>query len=131
MKNNVVHTGTMTTTSAGLVGPCLPAGEEHHDPGAGDRQAITSEPFIRATLKTKRTPPSSPWDVLRLGKARMNLPPGGNWLWRMKPGAAQQTGEMLGKWAEKRGGWGAGRTDLGKMNLAEDVARFNYLEKYI
>lgn len=58
-----------------------------------------TEAFLRATLKSRADTAIIPMqDILRLpGTARMNLPGtvGGNWLWRMKPGA---TTPKLAKW---------------------------------
>jgi len=58
-----------------------------------------SDAFITATFKSAANTAMVPMqDVLRLGEqARMNLPGtvGGNWLWRMKPGAASAS---VAKW---------------------------------
>ncbi len=101
MKNNVVYTGTHDNNT--LLGWWANSSQLEKNTAVlalGIRHGEDlSEAFIRATLKSEADTAIIPMqDILRLGeKARMNLPGslGGNWLWRMKPGAATA---KLAKW---------------------------------
>ena len=93
-RNSVVYTGTHDNNT--LLGWWASSPQPEKNTALlalGIRQGEDlSEAFIRATLNSEADTAMIPMqDVLRLGgAARMNLPGtlGGNWQWRMKPGAA-------------------------------------------
>ncbi len=93
-QNNVVYTGTHDNNT--LLGWWANASHQERNNailalGIRHDEDLT-EAFIRATLQSAADTAIIPMqDILRLPQtARMNLPGslGGNWLWRMKPGAA-------------------------------------------
>ena len=99
-KNSVIYTGTHDNNT--LLGwwACSSVTERNTAIialGIRHDEDLT-EAFLRAALESQADTAILPMqDVLRLGEtARMNLPGtvGGNWLWRMKPGAA---GKKLAK----------------------------------
>lgn len=101
IKNNVVYTGTHDNNT--LLGWWKHAS---HQEKINTLLALQikkedefTDAFIRGTLKSAADTAIIPMqDVLRLNEdARMNLPGtlGGNWLWRMKPGAATPA---IAKW---------------------------------
>jgi 4-alpha-glucanotransferase len=93
-RNSVVYTGTHdNNTLLGWWARCSIAERNTAILALGIRQdEDLTEAFLRATLTSAADTAILPMqDILRLGEsARMNLPGtvGGNWLWRMKPGAA-------------------------------------------
>jgi len=100
-ENNVVYTGTHDNNT--LLGWWARAShQEKHNTllalGIRHDEEFTHA-FLRGTLKSRAMIAIIPMqDILRLGEsARMNLPGtvGGNWLWRMKPGAAT---DKLARW---------------------------------
>ena len=100
-KNSVVYTGTHDNNT--LLGWWENASQLEKNTailalGIRHKEDLT-EAFLRATLKSRSDTAIIPMqDILRLPEAaRMNLPGtlGGNWLWRMKPGAATA---QIAKW---------------------------------